>query len=355
MVKDIDTKKGHSRSDIELATRHKIANIFLTVPDENMYAEVLKIILEVMESKYGVFGYIDENGALIVPSMTRGVWWEQCNVPEKDIIFPRETWGNSSWARAIREKKTNYTNESSSLTPKGHILISRHISMPIIYQNEVIGLLQVANRDIDYQKGDILLLESLGAQIAPILAARLQRDRQEKQRKKAEDELKQHKDNLEKIVEERTRELARQSDIIQQQARDILDVSTPVLQVWQGVVVAPLIGSLDSQRTQQFMERLLERIVETNSSVALVDITGVPTIDTQTAQHLIDTISAVKLLGAQVILTGVRPAIAQTLVHLGIDLSGVATRSSLAAGLLVAMDTLGIKVVTGSRKNLKEA
>ena len=102
-----------------------------------------------------------------------------------------------------------------------------------------------------------------------------------------------------------------------------MELSTPVMQVWQGVVVAPLIGSLDSQRTQQFMERLLNRIVETNSPVALVDIMGVPTIDTQTAQHLIETISAVRLLGAQVVLTGVRPAIAQTLVHLGIDLSGI--------------------------------
>ncbi len=110
---------------------------------------------------------------------------------------------------------------------------------------------------------------------------------------------------------------------IQQQSKEIMELSTPVMQVWQGVVVAPLIGSLDSQRTQQFMERLLDRIVETNSPVALVDIMGVPTIDTQTAQHLIETISAVRLLGAQVVLTGVRPAIAQTLVHLGIDLSDI--------------------------------
>jgi rsbT co-antagonist protein RsbR len=114
------------------------------------------------------------------------------------------------------------------------------------------------------------------------------------------------------------------------------------------VVVAPLIGSLDSNRTQQFMERLLNRIVETNSPVALVDITGVPTIDTQTAQHLIETISAVRLLGAQVVLTGVRPAIAQTLVHLGIDLSNIMTRASLSAGLQVALDILNLKVV---RKN----
>jgi anti-anti-sigma regulatory factor len=133
---------------------------------------------------------------------------------------------------------------------------------------------------------------------------------------------------------------------IKQQSKEIMDLSTPVMQVWQGVVVAPLIGSLDSQRTQHFMERLLNRIVETNSPVALVDIMGVPTVDTQTAQHLIETISAVRLLGAQVVLTGVRPAIAQTLVHLGIDLSGIMTRSSLSAGLQVALDILNLKVVS---------
>ena len=133
---------------------------------------------------------------------------------------------------------------------------------------------------------------------------------------------------------------------IREQSEEIMELSTPVMQVWQGVVVAPLIGSLDSQRTQQFMERLLTRIVETNSPVALVDIMGVPTIDTQTAHHLIETISAVRLLGAQVVLTGVRPAIAQTLVHLGIDLSEIVTRSSLAGGLAVAFEVLKLQVVS---------
>ena len=147
---------------------------------------------------------------------------------------------------------------------------------------------------------------------------------------------------------------AKQAEIIQRQAQEILEISTPVMQVWEGVLVAPLIGTLDSQRTQQFMERLLQRIVATNSPMALVDVTGAPTIDTQTAQHLIDTISAVRLLGAQVILTGIRPAIAQTLVHLGVDLSGITTRSSLSGGLLVAMDSLGLQVTTNGRTNGKE-
>lgn len=146
-------------------------------------------------------------------------------------------------------------------------------------------------------------------------------------------------------------ERKRAEETIARQAQEILEVSTPVVQVWEGVIAAPLIGTLDSQRTEQFTERLLQRIVRTNSPVALIDITGVPTIDTQTAQYLVETMTAVRLLGAQVILTGVRPALAQTLVHLGIDLSHMVTRSSLAAGLRVAFDLLNLKVVGGNSRS----
>lgn len=134
---------------------------------------------------------------------------------------------------------------------------------------------------------------------------------------------------------------------LKQQSRDILEMATvPVVQVWEGVLLVPLIGMLDSARTQQLMERLLQRLTETNSPVALLDITGVPTIDTQTAQHMIETIKAVRYIGAEVVLTGVRPAIAQTLVHLGVDLSHVTTRSSLTNGLRVALGLMNLKVVS---------
>jgi PAS domain S-box-containing protein len=132
---------------------------------------------------------------------------------------------------------------------------------------------------------------------------------------------------------------------IKKQAQEIFEMAVvPVVHIWEGIVLVPLIGTLDSQRTQQLMERLLDRVAETGSSVALLDITGVPTVDTQTAQHLIETISAVRLLGAEVVLTGVRPSIAQALVHLGIDLSNVITRSSLAAGLRMALNILDLNV-----------
>lgn len=136
---------------------------------------------------------------------------------------------------------------------------------------------------------------------------------------------------------------------IRRQAQEIIEMAAvPVVQVWEGIVLVPLIGTLDSQRTQQLMERLLNRVTETSSPVALVDITGVPTIDTQTAQHLIEAIAAVRLLGSEVVLTGVRPSIAQTLVHLGIDLSNVTTRSSLSAGLRMALEMLELRIMPKS-------
>ena len=142
-----------------------------------------------------------------------------------------------------------------------------------------------------------------------------------------------------KLVEER----------LKQQGRDILEMATvPVVQVWDGILLVPLIGMLDSARTQQLMERLLQRLTETGSPVALLDITGVPMIDTQTAQHLIETIKAARYVGAEVVLTGVRPVIAQTLVHLGVDLSQTTTRSSLTGGLRVALNLMNLHVVPNS-------
>lgn len=139
-------------------------------------------------------------------------------------------------------------------------------------------------------------------------------------------------------------------DKLKKQSQEIMEMATvPIVQVWEGVVLVPLIGTLDSQRTQQLMERLLDRIAETSSPVAVLDITGVPTVDTQTAQHLIEMTSAVRLLGSEVILTGVRPIIAQTLVHLGIDLSSVITRGSLAAGLRMALDNLNLEVTSKAK------
>ena len=183
-------------SNREIGIWGRISHIFLSVPDEEMYNEVLKVVLEEMDSKFGVFGYLDEAGAFVVPSMTRHVW-KECNVPDKTIVFPRDKWGSSSWPRAIREKKTNYTNEPSSLTPEGHIAIDRHISLPILHRGEVVGLFQVANKETDYTEQDLALLENIGRQIAPVLVARLRRERAESERKRQEAELRAANQQLE--------------------------------------------------------------------------------------------------------------------------------------------------------------
>jgi PAS domain S-box-containing protein len=172
----------------ELDIRNRIVNIFLTLADDEMYGEIMEIILGAMESEYAVFGYIDDDGALVVPSMTRHIW-DKCQVSDKRIVFPRGTWGDSAWPRAIREKRTIVSNAPSDNIPKGHIGISRQISLPIIHQGEVVGLLQVANKKTDYDERDIRLLETIGHSIAPVLKARLQRDIQEMGRRQAEEKI----------------------------------------------------------------------------------------------------------------------------------------------------------------------
>jgi rsbT co-antagonist protein RsbR len=139
-------------------------------------------------------------------------------------------------------------------------------------------------------------------------------------------------------------------DRIKAQAREILEASTPVIQIIPGILVAPIIGTLDSSRTQEIMERILNKIVESHSSVAILDITGVPTVDTATASNLIETITAVKLLGAQVIVTGISPIIAQTMVHLGVNLTSFLTFSSLEYGLRTALELIGLKIFSKDTK-----
>jgi rsbT co-antagonist protein RsbR len=125
--------------------------------------------------------------------------------------------------------------------------------------------------------------------------------------------------------------------IILRQQQEMLELSTPVVTLWNGILALPLIGTLDSARTQVVMENLLQRIVETGASLAILDITGVPTVDTLVAQHLLKTVAAARLMGADCIISGIRPQIAQTIVHLGVDLNSVTTKATLADAFAVAL------------------
>lgn len=133
-------------------------------------------------------------------------------------------------------------------------------------------------------------------------------------------------------------------EVILRQTDEITEISTPVIRVWDGILALPIIGTLDSQRTQVVMENLLQEIVETGSGIAILDISGVPTVDSLVAQHLIKAVSATRLMGADCIISGIRPEIAQTIVHLGIDLTHIITKASLASALKYAFSTLKLEV-----------
>ncbi len=134
---------------------------------------------------------------------------------------------------------------------------------------------------------------------------------------------------------------ASREQVIVRQQQELLELSTPVVQLWDGILALPLIGTLDSARPQVVMENLLQKIVETGAAIAIIDITGVPTVDTLVAQHLLKTVSAARLMGADCIISGIRPQIAQTIVHLGVNLTNVTTKATLAAAFTVALQRTG--------------
>jgi rsbT co-antagonist protein RsbR len=138
--------------------------------------------------------------------------------------------------------------------------------------------------------------------------------------------------------------LKTREEVIRRQQEEMLELSTPVVKLWDGILALPVIGTLDSARTQVVMEALLENIVKTNSKVAIIDITGVPTVDTVVAQHLLKTVTAARLMGADCIISGVRPQIAQTIVHLGINLLDVTTKATLSDAFAVALQRTGLSL-----------
>jgi rsbT co-antagonist protein RsbR len=141
---------------------------------------------------------------------------------------------------------------------------------------------------------------------------------------------------------------ARES-IIADQTEQLLELSTPVVKLWEGVVAVPLVGTLDSARAQVVMEKLLQTLVDTGSAYAIVDITGVPAVDTQVAQHILKTVVAARLMGAECIISGIRPQIAQTVVALGIEFGDIATKATLADALVHALRASGVELVKRPR------
>ena len=173
-------------SEERLRIQNQIANIFLTKSDEDMYGEILSVVLGIMESKFGIFGYIDEQGDLVCPSMTKDIW-DQCKLSDKTIVFPEDTWGESIWGNGLRTGLSAYSNKPFKV-PEGHISVERCLTTPIIYQRKSIGLFVVANKPTDYTESDKQFLEEIAEHVAPVLNARIEKERSDKAiREKAHD------------------------------------------------------------------------------------------------------------------------------------------------------------------------
>ncbi len=175
------TEEALRESEKHLGIWNRITEIFLAISDDDMYGEVLQVVLKAMHSPYGIFGYLNEAGDRVVPSMTRDIW-DECQMETKDINFPHSSWGDVIWARCIKEKKSIASSGPFAISD-GHIPITRAMAVPIIHREEAIGNLMVGNKSTDYTDKDMKLLELIAAHIAPILHARLKKTTHEKQRK----------------------------------------------------------------------------------------------------------------------------------------------------------------------------
>lgn len=182
------SEKELLKSEQELNTRNRILEIFLTTTDNKMYEKILEVVLEAVQSPFGTFAYINEDGERVVPSMAGDIW-DKCKFPGKVSCFPRETLGNNLWARCIIEKKTISSNGPFKV-PDGHIPIFRALAVPIIHQKEVIGNLMVANKVTDYDRNDRELMQTIAEHIAPILHGRLASESHQKEREFIQEQLK---------------------------------------------------------------------------------------------------------------------------------------------------------------------
>ncbi|HWA71573.1 MAG TPA: GAF domain-containing protein [Polyangiaceae bacterium] len=179
--------------------REKMTQILLVTPEEDMYANVLDLLLGVFESEFGYFGYISQEGHLVCPSMTRNIF-PQCQVADKDIVFRREIWGGL-WGRILHEGRSLIKNDTHRV-PEGHLPIGRSFGSPILYRSQLIGQFHFANRARDYEQSDVELLEQICNFVAPVLNARLRHDEEQRARGLVEEELRNANLRLTEKVEE---------------------------------------------------------------------------------------------------------------------------------------------------------
>ncbi len=196
--KQAEQELNKSRRDLSI--RNQINQIMLTHSDEGMYSEILELILEVLGSEYGTFGYFEDDGTFTVPAATREIYWEKCDVSDKNLVFKKGMF-SGIWSKAIKERKILFDNQGPFRMPKGHIQIKNTIVSPIVFEDKVISAIHVANKNTDYNERDRELLESITSHLAPVLHARLERDKQELVRKQVEDDIREAKEDYDRIID----------------------------------------------------------------------------------------------------------------------------------------------------------
>lgn len=193
-ITSLRAREERNAAQRALALRNRVNEAFLTYPGDEMYGEVLRLILDALGSKHGVFAYVDENGDLVAPSLTRDVW-AQCEMPDKSIVFARDMSGRTLWLRAMNEQRTVISNVRQAV-PAGHIPIERALDAPIVYQGEAIGHILVANKATDYDERDRQSLEDIARSTSAVLHARLKKDRHEREQKRTEQALRKSETEL---------------------------------------------------------------------------------------------------------------------------------------------------------------
>lgn len=236
---------------------NRIQNIFLSVDDDGMYGLVLEVLLEVFDSKLGIFGYIAENGNLVIPSLTVQAW-DECRVPDKSIVFPSVSWGDSLWGRALRERKS-FKSDGPFHTPPGHVRIGNFLTAPVLFGNNVIGIVSVANGLNGYTDGDEELLVGITVSISPILHARLQRDRHEREKRLAEKGLRRANRAL-RVLSEGNHAIARaatEPEMLREICRVIVE-SGDYLATWIGLADQDESGTVRPAASAGFDEGYFE-------------------------------------------------------------------------------------------------
>lgn len=273
---------------------------------EELALKALNVAERITGSHFGFIGEVNTMGSFDTLALSDPGWGD-CRIPKSDApVMIKDMEIRGLWSLPLQTGNPVIVNDPENHpdavgVPKGHPPLTAIMSVPLMQGEEPVGVITLGNRPGGYGDVEREGIESMAVAVA-------------------------------ETIDKKRTELT-----LERQTQEMLDVSVPVLSLWEGIVAVPLIGTLDSDRTRMFMDRFLGTIAKTNARISLLDITGVPTVDTQTAQHLIEAVTAAKLLGNRVIMTGIRPSIAQTLVHLGIDISKIHTCASLEAGLRLAL------------------